>query len=161
MKIRCSLLFICVSFSAWAQSAGEAEVMMPIARLFTGMNQSDSAMVRSAFAKQITMATVMRDKSGNVVLKREDSLDDFLVSIATPRTEPLSEPIWDASINIEGDLAQVWTKYAFYIGKKFSHCGVDVFQLIKEHGEWKIFHLADTRQQEGCDVPKSISDLFK
>ncbi len=70
--------------------------------------------------------------------------------------------IWDPKIEIDGNLAQAWTQYAFYVGKKFSHCGVDAFQLFKgTDGTWKIFQLADTRQKEGCKIPKEISEQFK
>jgi len=56
----------------------------------------------------------------------------------------------------------VWASYAFYLGKKFNHCGVDAFHLVKsEDGEWKIFHLADTGQKEGCNIPKKIGNQFK
>ena len=70
--------------------------------------------------------------------------------------------IWDTKIQIDGNMAQAWAPYAFYVGKKFSHCGVDAFQLFKStDGVWRIFHLADTRQKDGCNVPKKISEQFK
>ena len=47
-------------------------------------------------------------------------------------------------------MANVWTAYSFYFDGKFSHCGVNSFQLLKEAGEWKIFYLVDTRRKEGC-----------
>jgi hypothetical protein len=64
-------------------------------------------------------------------------------------------------IKIDGDFAQAWCDYAFYVGKNFSHCGVDAFQLHKTKEGWKIFHLADTRRRSGCVVPKEIEDKFK
>jgi hypothetical protein len=59
-------------------------------------------------------------------------------------------------------MAQAWMKYAFYIGKQFSHCGADAFQLFKgADNKWRIFHLADTRWKEGCNVPPAIANQFK
>jgi hypothetical protein len=108
------------------------------------------------------MARVGRNKSGKPFIKFESSLDGFAKSIGTPHPETYNEMIWDEKIEIDGNLAQVWTSYAFYVGKKFSHCGVDAFHLTKgEDGEWKIFHLADTGQSEGCNIPTKISDQFK
>jgi hypothetical protein len=107
------------------------------------------------------MATVTADKEGKVTLKRENSLSNFLKAVGTPHPEPWSEPIWDVKIEQDGPLAQVWASYAFYVGNKFSHCGVDAFQLVKENGEWKIFHLTDTRQREGCKVPPYVSEAFQ
>lgn len=156
-----------LSLSLWsfaAQAQGDEEslaIMKPITTLFKGMNLGDSAMVHSAFTADATMASIGKDKAGNVTLRRESSLSGFLKAVGSPHKEPWSEPIWDAHIESDGDFAQVWTPYAFYAGKNFSHCGVDAFHLIKKEGAWKIFYLVDTRRKEGCNVPKSISDQFK
>lgn len=158
------ILMIVLGISLSAQGQQDAEgmaIMQPIVRLFTGMNLGDSAMVHSAFAKEVTMATVMKDKSGNLVVRRESSIAGFLKAVGTPHPEPWSEPIWDARIEVDGTFAQVWTQYAFYVGKKFSHCGVDAFQLVNDGKGWKIIHLADTRHTSGCNVPAAVSDQFK
>lgn len=152
--------FWCCLVEAQTDAEGLA-IMKPIRSLFTGMNLGDSAMVHGAFTADATMASIGKDKTGKVVLKRETSMSGFLKALGTPHKDPWSEPIWDAQIALDGDFAQVWTKYAFYAGKKFSHCGVDAFHLVNQNGSWKIFHLADTRQTENCNVPTSISDQFK
>ena len=157
-----ALLFLCFVGVAQAQTDQEGmAIMKPITTLFKGMNLGDSAIVHSAFTADATMASIGKDKAGKVTLRRESSLSGFLKAVGTPHKEIWSEPIWDARIDVDGDFAQVWTKYAFYRDKKFNHCGVDAFQLVKQNGVWKIFHLADTRQTENCDVPQSISDQFK
>jgi hypothetical protein len=159
-----AILFLIILFgSTLAKGQSEtdgAAVMKPITQLFMGMNLGDSSMVRSAFAKEVTMGTITKDKSGNPMVRKSE-LAGFLKAVGTPHTEPWSEPIWDAKISIDGNLAQVWTKYAFYLGKKFSHCGVDAFHLIYDGKNWKIFHLVDTRQTADCDIPSAISNQFK
>ncbi|MCE2995511.1 MAG: hypothetical protein ACK5RG_14815 [Cyclobacteriaceae bacterium] len=156
-------LFVLVSFEmAFAQNKEELSVRQPIDRLFAGMSAGDSSMVHSAFAKQVTMATIGKDKTGQPFIRNESGIADFLKAVGSPHPEPLNEPIWDVKIAIDGNFAQVWASYAFYIGKKFSHCGVDAFHLYKQpDGQWKIFHLADTRQKEGCSIPQEVSDRFK
>ncbi|MFM7855462.1 MAG: hypothetical protein ACKO96_26940, partial [Flammeovirgaceae bacterium] len=65
-------------------------------------------------------------------------------------------------MEVDGRFAQVWCDYAFYVGNKFSHCGVDAFHLFKgSDNVWRIFHLVDTRRREGCAVPESVSSQFK
>jgi hypothetical protein len=156
------LLLVLLSGVSYAQTEPEGvAIMKPITQLFTGMNLGDSAMVHGAFTSSVTMATISIDKSGKTSLVRENSLTNFLKAVGSPHAEPWSEPIWDVNIQQDGLLAQVWAKYAFYAGTKFSHCGVDAFQLVKENGAWKIFHLTDTRQREGCNVPTYVSDVFK
>lgn len=161
MKAILLVVFLSFSLNALAQQDAQSEAMQPIVRLFKGMNLGDSSLVRSAFANDVTMATVMKDKSGNLVVRRESSIAAFLKAVGTPHPEPWSEPIWDSRIEVDGNFAQVWTQYAFYVGKKFSHCGVDAFQLVNDGQGWKIMHLADTRHTSGCNVPTSISDQFK
>lgn len=152
-------LVLCFSASCFAQSE-QVAIMEPINNLFDGMNKGDSALVHKAFRDDVTMATIGLDKEGNPVFRRGE-LKGFLVAMGTPRKEVYSEPIWDVKMEVDGNLAQVWAKYAFYIDKNFHHCGVDAFQLFKGKDGWKIFQLSDTRQQEGCDVPKAIQDRFK
>lgn len=157
------IFFIATSQVAFSQSNGEKElVMKPIKQLFEAMQKGDSAMLRKAFTKQVTLDNVGTDKTGKLFVKHETSLDGFAKAIGTPHADPYNEVIWDEKVEINGNFAQAWMSYAFYLGKKFRHCGVDAFHLVKnEEGSWKIFHLADTRQFEGCNIPQKISDQFK
>jgi len=154
-------LIIFGSISLHAQSADEAAVLVPVNQLFQGMKAGDSAMVHGAFTNKTTFARIGKDKSGQPSL-RQEGIHGFLKAVGTAHQEAWNEVIWDTQIKIDGNFAQVWASYAFYRGKKFSHCGVDAFHLFKgTDGNWKIFHLADTHQTEGCQVPASISDQFK
>jgi hypothetical protein len=164
MKRTTVFLFLILAFgTTHAQSKAELDaVMLPVKMLFEGMQKGDSTLVRNAFSKSVTMATIGTDKNGSPFIKHESSINDFLKAIGTPHTEAYNEMIWDEKILIDGNFAQVWTSYAFYLGKKFNHCGVDAFHLVKNvAGDWKIFHLADTRQKEGCKVPDKISKQFE
>ena len=146
----------------YAQSPAEEVVVKEvITRLFTGMQKGDSAMVHSAFAKEVTMATAFRDKNNNPVLEHENSIAGFLKAVGTPHPEVWYEEIWNVSVKIDGDFAQGWCDYAFYLGNKFSHCGIDAFELHKGKDGWKIFHLADTRRWEGYNIPQEIQTKHK
>ncbi|HEX8039099.1 MAG TPA: nuclear transport factor 2 family protein [Chryseosolibacter sp.] len=153
---------LCACLYAKSQSlAPDSAIMDPVKKLFQGMHEGDSAMVHEAFAARPFMATVTRGKSGKAVM-RMDEFSRFLIAVGTPHDQPWSELIWDVTIKSDGRLAQVWAKYAFYVGRKFSHCGVDAFQLFRDDDAgWRIFSVADTREKEACDVPSSISANFK
>lgn len=165
MKITVALflLSLAITNTSLAQSEDEKKkVEEPITRLFLGMNKGDSSLVHSAFAKQVTMATIGKNKSGNPFIHYESGISDFLKAVGTPHTESWNEPIWGLKISIDDNFAQAWADYAFYRGKKFSHCGVDAFHLVKEvDGTWKIFHLSDTRKKEDCKIPEEVSNRFK
>lgn len=145
-----------------AQGQTDQEVVREVInRLFKGMEQGDSAKVHSAFADEVTMATVLRDKNNEPVLRKESSITAFLKAVGTPHPDVWYEEIWNLKVQVDGDFAQAWCDYAFYVGNKFSHCGVDAFHLHKGKEGWKIFHLADTRRKENCVIPAEIQAKHK
>jgi hypothetical protein len=155
--VLCTLM---VSLSGYAQQE-EKSVKEVVERLFKGMQLGDSAMVRTTFHKNVTLATALRNRENVPVLRRETSIDAFLKAIGSPHPEPWNEEIWDVEVKVDGDFAQVWCDYAFYVGKNFSHCGIDSFHLHKGADGWKIFHLADTRKTTDCQIPKDIVEKYK
>lgn len=145
-----------------APSVEEKEdVTKPIKQLLEALQKGDSTLLRQAFTHNVTMAIFGTDKDGKAFTRYESSLDGLLKRVSTPHAEVDNEVIWDEKVLVDGSLAQVWTNYAFYNGKKFSHCGVNAFHLTKVDGSWKIFHLAFTRQREGCKIPNTISKQFE
>ena len=158
--MRFIILIVCLIvtvFHAAAQHSAEDKAVVDVVRLlFNGMLHGDSAMVRTAFENDVTMATAQKDLKGDPVLVRETSMDGFLKAVGTPHPDPWSEEIWDIKVERDGDFAQVWCSYAFYRGNTFSHCGVDAFHLYRGKKGWKIFHLTDTRRQDGCQIPQEI-----
>lgn len=156
--IACGLAF----FQAFGQlQPVKSGWMEPIDRLFDGIASGDSALVRSAFVANATLVTVGRDGQGNPIMT-PTPLPAFLTAVGTHHPDAWSEPIWNISAHQSANFVQVWAEYAFYVGKRFSHCGADAFQLVQDKdGHWKIFHLVDTRQKEGCAIPETISSRFR
>lgn len=149
MKPVLAVLTILFSINVNAQSE-EAAIKQTINRLFDGMRQSDTAMIRSAFAPQGILQTVVRNKEGKVFIQSEP-LDSFVAFVSRPHKEVYDERISFDLVKIDGELASVWTPYKFYVGDRFSHCGVDSYQLVKLNNEWKIQYLIDTRKRQNCD----------
>lgn len=56
-------------------------------------------------------------------------------------------------LQVHGNIAQVWAPYNLWVNDTFSHCGVDVFTLIKTASGWRIAALSYTIEKEGCDFP--------
>jgi len=158
MKLTIALFLI--SIACFAQE--DKKVLAVINTLFDGMKKSDSAMVHSVFHPQAKMYSIQIDAKTGQPVMRSSEAKNFIVAIGTPHKEVFNELIWSPKIEIDGNLAQAWVPYAFYRDKTFSHCGVDAFQLFKDaSGNWKIFHLSDTRQKEGCKIPAEVSDKMK
>ena len=125
-----------------------AAVLRVVQRLFDGMRAGDSAMVRSTFHPNAQLATAIV-RQGNAIVEI-DTMDSFIRAVGTPHDDVWDERLSNTSVQVDGTLASVWTDYSFYLGSKFSHCGVDAFQLAKSGGEWRIVALADTRRRQGC-----------
>jgi hypothetical protein len=66
-------------------------------------------------------------------------------------TEKMLERMWEPKVLIHKEIAVVWTKYDFHREGKFSHCGVDAFNLIKTPQGWKIAGIIYTVEKEGCE----------
>lgn len=128
----------------------ETAVKATINLLFDGMRNSDTTMLKKAFATNNTMQSIAKDKEGKAAV-RTASLANFIKSIGTPHSEKYDERIVFTKILIDDNLASVWTDYKFYIGDKFSHCGVNSFQLFKGDDGWKIIYLIDTRRKDNCN----------
>jgi len=165
MKFTFTLIITClISWSVLAQDKSnmdrteveketlyeEAEILKVVVHLFDGMRVGDSSIVSSCFYKQVDMFTSFTNKKGEAVFVKDD-VQKFINAVGTPHDEVWDEKIWDTEIRVDGNLAQVWTKYGFYLDDKFSHCGVDAIHLTKTKDGWKIFHLSDTRQRKGCE----------
>lgn len=128
----------------FGQQNENQEVEKTIRNLFLGMKNADPELVKSTFSDTAILQTIT--KSG---LKNEE-LKDFLGSISKYSKNDLDERIVIDVIRTDGDLASVFTPYEFFFKGKFSHCGVNSFQLVKQNGEWKIQYLIDTRRKDNC-----------
>ena len=147
------LLFILLSsHSIIAQvdvSRDSMSVHQVLITMFDGMREGDSAKVNSVFRKDVRMFTAYRKSTGESVLQ-EGKLSEFLKAVGTPHEDIWDEKIYNTTIQIDGDIAQVWTDYSFYLDDTFSHCGVDAFQLVRDNNKWRIINLMDTRRKENC-----------
>lgn len=142
-------IFLMTSISLNAQTA-EDSVKGIIKQLFDGMKNSDAVMIRSAFADSAILQSIGRNKEGKMMIQNE-SIDDFAKTIARLDKGAADEQVVFESIKIDGPLAMVWAPYKFYFNGKFSHCGVDSFQLVFVNGRWKIQYLIDTRRKQPCE----------
>jgi hypothetical protein len=145
-----ALLATALPADGTAQASPEQDVMAVVHRLFDGMRAGDSAMARSAFDAMAELVSVSPPDSSGFHHVSETPIDRFLAAIGTPHPDVWDERIFDAEVRVDGGLASVWTKYAFYRGEIFNHCGVDVFELALRPDGWKIIHVADTRRTANC-----------
>ncbi|MCF0057727.1 nuclear transport factor 2 family protein [Dyadobacter sp. CY356] len=127
----------------------DAAVRASVDKLFDGMRSGDSSTVRSVFIPQSTLTSVSTNAKDSV-MTHVSKTDDFVAAIGKPHTEKWDERIYDVKISVDGPMAIVWAPYKFYRGDTFSHCGVNVFTMIKTKNGWKINTITDTRRKTNC-----------
>ena len=128
----------------------EDSVKATINQLFDGIRNADGSAVTGAFADSAVLQTIARNKEGKTYIRNEQvkGFGDFVSRLKKGTAD---EQIAFETIKIDGPLAIVWTPYKFFIDGKFSHCGVNSFQLVRLNGVWKIQYLINTRRTQGCD----------
>ncbi len=148
-KLILFLIFILgTEISVNAQSESDA-VKAVIDALFDGMRAKNSDQILGAFSENAIMQTIQNKPEGTVIAS--NSVADFAKSIGSvPAERQLDERLTDYVINIDANMATAWTPYQFYVDEKFSHCGVNSFQLVKIDNSWKIVYIIDTRRTEAC-----------
>ena len=150
MRIILTLALIAFTFSLKAQnSTEEIAVRNTINQFFEGMKKADSSIVKAVVATEARLETIARNKEGKIYV-RVDGIAAFIKAISTPHPEIYDERLNDVEVKIDAELATVWAPYQFYIGQKFSHCGVNTFTLVKIENNWKIWYIIDTRRKENC-----------
>lgn len=131
-------------------SGQEDEVKKVIDKMFQAMYDRDTAALRSCFIPAAQLLTYSYDAQHNPRAKAE-TLNHFVSGLTTIGDDAVfEERLKGFQCFVDEGVASVWTPYEFYFETKFSHCGVNSFQLIKVQGVWKIASLADTRRRENC-----------
>ena len=144
------LIFSKMSYAQNMQGASDtAAIKQTINTLLNAMRKGDSTLFRSVFAKGMVLESVSNDKNGKAILSTENG-GDLVKGVGTPHAAVYDERIVYDAIKIDGDLACVWAPYKFYLGDQFSHCGIDVFQLMRTADGWKVFYIADTTRKDNC-----------
>lgn len=126
------------------QRTTEQEVLAVVQRMFEGFAQKDTALIRSTLHTDVKLVTAVTNREGKPVVRTE-TMAAFLQGIAKAEGS-LDEKLFNPEVRVEDNLATVWTRYEFWYDGKYSHCGIDSFQLARTESGWKIFSIADTRK---------------
>lgn len=143
------LLLTSFSQSVFAQKdqKEQEEVMHIVQQFFQALEKHDSSTFRQIF---------LPDSYNYYVLKNQDSVRignysplDFNFRKGRIIKERFRENTVD--IKIDRSIAMVWGAYDLWVNDKFSHCGIDVFTLLKTGEGWKISSLSYSIEKESCE----------
>ncbi|MBW2937770.1 nuclear transport factor 2 family protein [Aureisphaera sp. CAU 1614] len=151
MKLLITMVFVSISAITFSQdSFSENDAKELIDTFFEGFHQGDTLTMKRVMVENLPNQTVFTNKEGkaNVI---DGNISEFLKAIANrPADQVWEEKLLDYKVQIDGNLAHVWTPYEFWFNGNFSHCGANAFTLAKTEDGWKIVHLIDSRRKEGC-----------
>jgi hypothetical protein len=135
--------------SAWSSPQSEEQsVIAVVEQFFKALETRDADLVRNILLPKGVVFSV-REEGGKKSIRA--TTHQHIIGSFGASTEKMLERMWDPKVLIHKEIAVLWTKYDFHIDGKFSHCGVDAFNLIKTPDGWKISGIIYTVEKEGCE----------
>jgi hypothetical protein len=144
------LLFSAHPTPSLAQDAGpgQEEVVTQLARDFLeALSAADTVVLARLLAPQAMIYSVREGGGGPAfgVVSREA----FLESLGGEE-QTLLERMWSPTVMVQDRVAMVWTPYDFHLNGEFSHCGIDVFTLLRGNRGWQVASITYNVVRDGC-----------
>ncbi len=135
------LLF--VSLPALAQDTADRAAAVAVA---------DSALAAISSGDMTALTDLMLPEAVSFPTSTRDGVVRYRVRTraelrSSPPRAAITERGFRPEVRVNGPLAMVWYPYDLYIDGKWSHCGVDVFTLVKNEGTWRIATMAWSAEQ--------------
>lgn len=128
----------------------EGAVLAPIDRLFAAMAAGDADAILATVRPEGRATGVAEKPDGSGTVGGR-SWTEFAAQFRTRGGPRLEERlVGTPAVEVDGDIAMVWASYTFHIDGKFSHCGTDHVDLVRDNGAWKILNITWTKRTEGC-----------
>lgn len=151
----------CASGSKWRPAgaetnpAEEAAVLAAVEEALDAMGRRD----KERYAAVLTadgMTYSQRLANGEWRLRRRSNAED--IELPDDATEPMEETLWSPTVLICGPMAVVWVPYEFRIGGSLSHCGVDVFEMLRIEGRRVMGNAMWTVEPQGCEELRALAN---
>ena len=130
------ITILCAVAPAIAHAQGAADrdpVLKTVQAFFDTMTAKDVDGARKILMPQGRFHAV-RMRDGNI---RSFSNEEYFADLQSAK-RVMRERMWNPEVRVHGAIATVWTPYDFWIDGKYSHCGIDAFDLVKTDEGWKI-----------------------
>ena len=153
MKYLILLLVISLHYAVLAQTnnSDKQAVLKRVNQFFEALEKKDTALYKSlAFTN--SQIWVSRNQNDSVKTQMRYISDD-IISLPAMKDVIEEKPL-KTEIQLHGNIAVVWAPYALSLSGKFSHCGIDVFTLLKTTEGWKIVSCVYSVEPNGCDAIK-------
>ncbi|RAI87910.1 nuclear transport factor 2 family protein [Algoriphagus yeomjeoni] len=150
MKSSLVILLLLNSINCFSQETNRSEVtsvQTVVNQFFESLEKQDTVLLKKVAFMEGQIWTM--NNTVSPARHRMRFFKDDLKSLKSKNT--YLETAKSMDIKIHEGMAMAWVPYEFRLNGEFSHCGVDVFTLIKNEGDWKIINLSYTIDKEGCE----------
>ncbi len=147
-------LFLASSLSGFSQQNGKKDkalISEKVNQFFEALQKQDTNLFKSIIHPAGETWAVKEEADSVRISVR--SFEDRLKKFINPNYV-IQERALDIEIKIHQQIAMAWVPYELDISGTFSHCGVDIFTLIKGNEGWKIVTLTFTMEPDGCNELK-------
>ncbi|WP_375382733.1 nuclear transport factor 2 family protein [uncultured Sphingomonas sp.] len=124
-----------------------AEVLATVQRMLAGLAARDPAAI---------LADVRAD--GGATAVTADGVHHYgwaeFAARIKPGSQRYEERLSDPAVEVDDNIAMVWSPYQFRIDGRVDHCGTDHFDLVREGGRWRVLNVTWT-QRTDCEPPSS------
>jgi len=127
----------------------EGQVLAPVQRLFDALAAKSPAAILAEVRPEGHATAIVAKPDGTSAITTHD-WSSFAQRVAAPGPKLAETLAGTPAVEIDGDMAMVWTSYVFTVDGKTSHCGTDHIDLIREAGRWKILNITWTQRTTGC-----------
>lgn len=147
--LRVTSVAVVLALVAWPANAQDDRdaILEKVQQFFDALEHSDTNLAKAAVLPEGQMFR-LREVDDSLAIGRTPH-SAFLEGLADGN-EDFLERMWEPVVLQHGRMAVVWTPYDFYRDGEFSHCGVDVFNLIRTASGWKISGIMYTVEPTGC-----------
>lgn len=132
---------------AFAQDSSNADVLAAVDAFMAGLNSKNPEAMAEVVIEGAIVASVREGEDGDRTRVR--SMQSTIDALTSEQSD-FREVYWDPTVLINGPIAVVWAPYSFDANATRTHCGIDVFNLFRLDGKWKITSVQYTVEPEGC-----------
>ena len=132
---------------AHAQDDSTVQVLGSVDAFLRGLNAKDATAIAAVSTGDGTVVS-HRTRDGKDTVRTKTIAADF-ANIGNEKGQ-LREVYWDPNVLVHGNIAVVWAPYSFDYNGKRTHCGIDVFNLLKIDGAWKVTGIQYTAEPDNC-----------
>jgi hypothetical protein len=134
------------SQAAAPQGPDERAVLATIERFFAAVHDKDRRAIEELVLPDGLATAIRLDSGPRMRSWHWRTYIENTLGAPDRWTERLIEPL----VRVNRDVAVVWGRYEMTAGDKFSHCGTDHFDLVRQDGAWRIYNLTWTNQTKDC-----------